>query len=44
MRAEAKSGPAIGDRIEAPRVLRLAPPALRLSPGLEFPTSAEWTP
>jgi hypothetical protein len=40
-REEAKSGPAIGDRIEARRVLRLA---FRLSPALEFPTSVEWTP
>jgi hypothetical protein len=39
--AGATSGPAIGGRIEAPRVLRLAP---RLSPRLEFPMSAEWIP
>ena len=35
------SGPAIGGRIEARRAHRLA---FRLSPELEFPTSAEWTP
>jgi hypothetical protein len=40
MRAEAKSGLAIGDRIEAPQV-RLR--ALQLSHRLDFPTSAART-